>query len=130
MEKVKAQVGFKGTLKEFFEHIRTDPKFKPASREWLQQAYVAIGKRLDATLPKLFSTLPKAPLEIRPVPALTEKGAARGSYNPGTPDGSRPGHLLLQRLRSAVADDAGDGDALPPRRRAGAPFPDQPGAGE
>ncbi|WP_324748727.1 DUF885 domain-containing protein [Sphingomonas sp. LY54] len=91
MEEVKAQVGFKGTLKEFFEHIRTDPKFKPASREALQQGYVAIGKRLDATLPRLFSTLPRAPLEIRPVPALTEKGAARGSYNPGTPDGSRPG---------------------------------------
>jgi uncharacterized protein (DUF885 family) len=91
MEKVKAEVGFTGTLQQFFEHIRTDPKFKPSSREWLQQTYVAIGKRLDATLPNLFSTLPKAPLEIRPVPALTEKGAARGSYNPGTPDGSRPG---------------------------------------
>jgi uncharacterized protein (DUF885 family) len=91
MEKVKAQVGFDGTLQQFFEHIRTDPKFKPASREALQQGYVAIGKRLDATLPKLFSTLPRAPLDIRPVPALTEKGAARGSYQPGTPDGSRPG---------------------------------------
>ncbi|HMI39597.1 MAG TPA: DUF885 domain-containing protein, partial [Sphingomicrobium sp.] len=91
MEGVKKQVGFDGTLKQFFEHVRTDPKFKPASREWLQQGYVAIGKRLDATLPKEFSTLPKAPLEIRPVPALTEKGAARGSYNAGTPDGSRPG---------------------------------------
>ena len=91
MEKVKTQVGFTGTLPEFFEHIRTDPKFKPASREWLQQEYVRIGKRLDATLPNLFSTLPKAPLEIRPVPALTEKGAARGSYQQGTPDGSRPG---------------------------------------
>jgi uncharacterized protein (DUF885 family) len=91
MEAVKRQVGFTGTLKEFFEHIRTDPKFKPASREAFQQVFVAIGKRLDATLPNLFSTLPRAPLEIRPVPALTEKGAARGSYNPGTPDGSRPG---------------------------------------
>jgi uncharacterized protein (DUF885 family) len=91
METVKEQVGYKGTLQQFFEHIRTDPKFKPASREALQQGYVAIGKRLDATLPKLFSTLPKAPLEIRPVPALTEKGAARGSYQQGTPDGSRPG---------------------------------------
>ena len=91
METVKEQVGYKGTLQQFFEHIRTHPKFKPASREALQQGYVAIGKRLDATLPKLFSTLPKAPLEIRPVPALTEKGAARGSYQQGTPDGSRPG---------------------------------------
>ena len=91
MEAVKREVGFAGTLKDFFEHIRTDPKFKPASREALQQGYVAIGKRLDATLPRLFSTIPKAPLEIRPVPALTEKGAARGSYQAGTPDGSRPG---------------------------------------
>ena len=91
MEKVKKQVGFIGTLKEFFEHIRTDPKFKPVSREALQQGYVAIGKRVDLALPRLFRTLPRAPLEIRPVPALTEKGAARGSYNAGTPDGSRPG---------------------------------------
>jgi uncharacterized protein (DUF885 family) len=91
MEAVKDQVGFKGTLQQFFEHIRTDPKFKPASREALQQGYVAIGKRVEATLPRLFSTVPKAPLEIRPVPALTEKGAARGSYQGGTPDGSRPG---------------------------------------
>lgn len=91
MEGVKAQVGFTGTLQQFFEHIRTDPKFKPKSREQLQQGYVAIGKRLDSTLPRMFSTLPKTPLEIRPVPALTEKGAARGSYQSGTTDGSRPG---------------------------------------
>jgi uncharacterized protein (DUF885 family) len=91
MESVKAQVGFTGTLQQFFEHIRTDPKFKPVSREALQQGYVAIGKRLDATLPSMFSTIPRTPLEIRPVPALTEKGAARGSYQGGTVDGSRPG---------------------------------------
>jgi uncharacterized protein (DUF885 family) len=91
MEAVKAQVGFTGTLQLFFEHIRTDPNFKPRSREALQQGYVAIGKRLDATLPTMFSTIPKTPLEIRPVPALTEKGAARGSYQGGTVDGSRPG---------------------------------------
>ena len=91
MEKVKTEVGFTGTLQQFFEHIRTDPKFKPKSREALQQGYVAIGKRLDATLPTMFSTIPKTPLEIRPVPALTEKGAARGSYQSGTTDGSRPG---------------------------------------
>ncbi|HEU0133546.1 MAG TPA: DUF885 domain-containing protein, partial [Allosphingosinicella sp.] len=91
MEAVKSQVGFSGTLQQFFEHIRTDPKFKPKSREQLQQGYVAIGRRLDATLPTMFSTIPKTPLEIRPVPALTEKGAARGSYQSGTTDGSRPG---------------------------------------
>jgi uncharacterized protein (DUF885 family) len=91
MEKVKAQVGFKGTLREFFDHIRTDPKFKPKSKQWLTERYYAIGKEVDANIGKLFSTTPKTPLKIEPTPALTEKGAARGSYNPGTPDGSRPG---------------------------------------
>lgn len=91
MEGVKRQVGFSGTLKEFFEHIRTDPKFKPASREAFQQGFVGIGARVAQTLPRLFATVPKTRLEIRPVPALTEKGAARGSYVQGSPDGARPG---------------------------------------
>ncbi|WP_309603285.1 DUF885 domain-containing protein [Sphingomonas sp.] len=91
MAAVKQQVGFTGTLKQFFNHIRTDPKFRPESREWMQAQYVATGKKLDATLPKLFATLPKTALLIRPTPALTEKGAARGSYSRGNPDGSRPG---------------------------------------
>nr|WP_295370731.1 DUF885 domain-containing protein [uncultured Sphingosinicella sp.] len=91
METVKNKVGFKGTLPQFFEHIRTDPKFKPKSKEWMTQEYYAIGKRVDARIGELFSTLPKTTLEIRPVPAYREKTDAGGSYNSGTPDGSRPG---------------------------------------
>jgi uncharacterized protein (DUF885 family) len=91
MEKVKAQVGFKGTLQQFFDHIRTDPKFKPKSKQALTDGYYAIGKRVDVNIGKLFATLPKSPLEIRPVPAYREKNDAAGSYQQGTPDGSRPG---------------------------------------
>ena len=46
---------------------------------------------MDARVGSLFSTLPKSKLEIRPVPAYSEKGAAGGYYDRGTPDGSRPG---------------------------------------
>ncbi|HXG80208.1 MAG TPA: DUF885 domain-containing protein [Sphingomicrobium sp.] len=91
MEKVKAEVGFKGTLKEFFDYLRTDPKFKMASREALTQAYYDIGRKVDAKLPEYFSTLPKAKLEIRPYDPVIEKFQAGGSYEQGTPDGSRPG---------------------------------------
>jgi uncharacterized protein (DUF885 family) len=91
MEAVKAEVGFKGGLKEFFDFIRTDPKFKFASKEAMRDAYYAVGKRVDETVPKLFSTLPRSGLEIRPVPAFKEKTDAAGSYQSGTPDGSRPG---------------------------------------
>ncbi len=91
MKKVMQQVGFKGSLQDFFTHITTDPKFKPESREALTQGYYAIGKRVDAALPKLFRTVPKTPLEIRPYPDFLEKDSAGGSYQPGAPDGSRPG---------------------------------------
>jgi uncharacterized protein (DUF885 family) len=91
LQGVKRKVGFTGSDKEFFDHIRSDPKFKVATKEDLTKGYYAIGKRVDANLPKLFRTVPRAPLEVRPVPPLTEKGAAGGSYESGTPDGSRPG---------------------------------------
>ncbi|GGE18387.1 hypothetical protein GCM10011529_26030 [Polymorphobacter glacialis] len=91
MEAVKAQVGYKGTNKEFFEFIRTDPQFKPKSKQDLTDRYYAVGKRVDAVVGNLFSTIPKTSLEIRPVPAFKEKTDAGGSYQGGTPDGSRPG---------------------------------------
>ena len=91
METVKQQVGFKGTLPEFFTFIRTDPQFKPASKQALTDAYLAVGKRVDAAIPALFSAVPKSRLEIRPVPAFKEKTDAGGSYQGGAPDGSRPG---------------------------------------
>jgi uncharacterized protein (DUF885 family) len=91
METIKNKVGFRGTLGQFFQHIRTDPKFKPQSKEWLAERYYAVGRQVDQRIGTLFSTLPKSKLEIRPVPAYREKTDAGGSYQSGTPDGSRPG---------------------------------------
>jgi uncharacterized protein (DUF885 family) len=91
MEGVKTQVGFKGTLPAFFEFLRTAPKFRPASKQALRDEYYAIGKRVDARVGEIFSTLPKTALEIRPVPDYREKTDAGGSYMQGAPDGSRPG---------------------------------------
>ena len=91
MAAVKTQVGFKGTLAEFFEDLRTNPKFQPASKQALTDAFFAVGKRVDTAVPALFSTIPVSRLEIRPVPAFKEKTDAAGSYQGGAPDGSRPG---------------------------------------
>jgi uncharacterized protein (DUF885 family) len=90
-ETVKNEVGFTGTLKQFFEHIRTSPKFRPESREALTQAYYEVAKKVEPLLPQFFSTFPKAQLEIRPYEPFREKFEAGGSYEQGTPDGSRPG---------------------------------------
>jgi uncharacterized protein (DUF885 family) len=91
MEAIKKEVKFKGTLAEFFEHLRTAPEFKPKSREALTQGYYAIGKLVDTKIQSQFKFLPKAPLEIKPYEEFREKYEAGGSYQSGTPDGSRPG---------------------------------------
>jgi len=91
MEQVRNEVGFKGTLAEFFTFIRTDPQFKRKSREELTQRYYDIGKMVDAKIGEYFSVLPKTPLQIRPYEEFREKFEAGGSYQQGTPDGKRPG---------------------------------------
>ncbi len=91
MEAIKKEVGFKGTLAEFFEHLRTDPKFKETSREALTQRYYDIGKKVDAVIGQQFKVIPKAPLKIKPYEEFREKYEAGGSYQNGTPDGKRPG---------------------------------------
>ncbi len=91
MEKVKQRVGFKGTLAEFFVAVRNDPKLHPASVQAFGDGFRAIGKRVDVAIPREFSTIPKTPLEIRPVPDFLEKNQAGAYYNGGTPDGKRPG---------------------------------------
>ncbi|HEY0129833.1 MAG TPA: DUF885 domain-containing protein [Allosphingosinicella sp.] len=91
MEAVKARTGFKGTLSQFFEYLRTDPKFAAVSRDALREGYEAIARRVEARIGEQFSTIPKSPLEIRAVEPFREKTEAGGSYQQGTPDGSRPG---------------------------------------
>jgi uncharacterized protein (DUF885 family) len=91
MEAIRKEVGFNGTLPEFFDHLRNDPKFKLDSREALTKGYYDIGKTVDGVISSQFKYLPKAPLEIRPYEEFREKYEAGGSYQSGTPDGARPG---------------------------------------
>ena len=91
LEKLKKEVKFKGTLTEFFDYVRTDTKFQPKTREGLTQSYYDIGKQVDAKIGDYFSLIPKSPLEIRPYDTSTEEFEAGGSYQSGSPDGTRPG---------------------------------------
>ncbi len=90
-EKVRSEVGFSGDLHRFFDYMRTSPTFQPKSREQITQDYYRLKTAVEAKVPQYFSMVPKTPLMIRPYPAYREKFEAGGSYNSGTPDGSRPG---------------------------------------
>ncbi|GAA4866864.1 DUF885 domain-containing protein [Luteimonas vadosa] len=91
IRKVMGQVGFKGSLQEFFEFMRTDPRFQFESEQALLDNYKTIGATVDRNVHKLFSLVPKAPFEIRPVEPFRAKSAAGGQYAPPSEDGSRPG---------------------------------------
>jgi len=78
-------------LREFFDYVRDAKQFQYASKEEMRQAFLTIGKTVDQHVRSQFSLIPKAPLEIRPVPEYREKTDAGGSYQQGTPDGTRPG---------------------------------------
>ena len=91
MDKIRQETGFKGNLGKFFDYIRTSRKFQAKSRDELTQGYYAMQKKVEPKLHALFSTMPKAPLEIRPYDPFREKFEAGGSYEEGSADGSRPG---------------------------------------
>jgi uncharacterized protein (DUF885 family) len=91
MEQVKQQLGYTGPLDEFFDYMRTDPRFHPKTREELADGFKAVAKAVNAQNPRFFNHVPKTPLLIQPYPAYREKYEAGGSYNQGASDASRPG---------------------------------------
>ena len=91
MERVKDEVGFEGTMAEFFEHLRNDPQYHFQTEEEILQAYDDLRNTIDPKLGKLFGTLAEAPYVIKPVEPFRAQSMAAAQYMPGTPDGSRPG---------------------------------------
>jgi uncharacterized protein (DUF885 family) len=95
MEAIKAQVGFTGTLQQFFAHIKDGQQFKYPNTEAGREQYLkdanAFIQQAMAAAPRYFSRLPKAPLEVRAVEKWRQDTASVAFYNSPTPDGSRPG---------------------------------------
>ncbi|TDE01100.1 DUF885 domain-containing protein [Flavobacterium sandaracinum] len=91
MEKVKTQVGFKGTLLEFFEEVRNKKELKPFTKpEEVIANFQSIYTRIKPNVDKLFALQPKTKFEIRRTEAFREQTAS-AEYNQGTADGTRPG---------------------------------------
>jgi uncharacterized protein (DUF885 family) len=91
METIRKEVGFEGSLEQFFDYLRTAKRFQPKSREELRNGFLAVKRKVEGKIPAFFALTPKAPLEIRSYEPFREKFEAGGSYEQGTPDGSRPG---------------------------------------
>ncbi|WP_417493577.1 DUF885 domain-containing protein [Maricaulis sp.] len=96
MQDIMTQVGFEGSLQEFFEFMRTDPQFYYSNDEAGRTAYLADATALidtmRETLPQMFFTFPRAELEVRRVEPFREASAGKAFYNRPAPDGSRPAY--------------------------------------
>jgi uncharacterized protein (DUF885 family) len=95
METLKAKIGFKGTLEEFFVHMRTDDRFYVPNDDAGRARYLKIAEdylaAMKAALPKYFGRLPKADLVVKRVESFREEPGGAAHYSSGAPDGSRPG---------------------------------------
>jgi hypothetical protein len=97
MSAIQRQVGFPGTLQQFFAHMRTRPQNffpnTPAGRQMYLDETDRVMKAMTARLPEYFSeaATPKAPLNVKAVEPFREKSAGKAFYQDPSPDGVRPG---------------------------------------
>lgn len=95
MKGIMKTVGFEGSLQDFFEFMRTDPRFYYTGDDEGKQKYLAhataVIDTMKGELDKLFLTKPKADIVVKAVEPFREESAGKAFYQRGTPDGSRPG---------------------------------------
>jgi uncharacterized protein (DUF885 family) len=95
MEGIKAQVGFKGSLADFFVHLRTDPRYFYKTGDELLQAYRAVAKRIDPELVKISKRLPRVTYGVLPIPDAVAPITTTAYANFGSTDGSRPPYVYV-----------------------------------
>ena len=95
MLQVMQEVGFKGSLQDFFKFLRTDPQFYYKNPKDLFEAYEALAKSVDPKLVNLFRVLPRMPYGVEAIPAETAPSQTTAYYRQGAADGSRAGTYFV-----------------------------------
>ncbi len=96
MTRLAQSQGYKD-LASFRVAINADPKWKPTSEQQIVDDFAKYIHAMEPRLPELFTLLPKAPVTVEAIPDFAKAEATH--YNAGTPDGKRPGRVVV-----AVAD--------------------------
>jgi uncharacterized protein (DUF885 family) len=107
MTKLAQSQGYKD-LASFREAVNNDPKWKPTSERQILYDYEKYIHQMEPKLPELFGLLPKSPVTVEPIPDFAK--AAATHYVQGTPDGKRPGRVVVAvsnpTKRTLVDDEA------------------------
>lgn len=99
MEAIVRQVEFKGSFREFLNHLRTDPQFYYGSENELLSAYREVCMRINPQLVKLFRRLPRVPYGVEPIPAHIAPDTTAAYYREPSADGSRAGTYFVNLYR-------------------------------
>ena len=99
MAELAPQTGYRGSLHDVIAQLREDPANYYATPNALLDAYRAIAKRIDPELVKVFSTLPRLPYGVVPIPAALAPDTTTAYYWPGALDGSRAGSYYVNLYR-------------------------------
>src|SRR4051812_11105561 len=98
----------KKDLASFRDAINNDPNWKPKTEQQIVDDFRKYIEQMQPKLPELFGLLPKAPVTVEPIPDFAK--AAATHYVAGTPDGKRPGRVVVAvsdpTTRSLVDDEA------------------------
>ncbi len=89
MDAIIASTGFEGSYAEFLEFLRTDAQFYAATPQALLDRAAWITNRIQTVAPRYFTTLPRMPLVVAPVPAALAPNYTGGRYSPGSYSGRR-----------------------------------------
>ena len=102
MQLVIDELEFEGSFADFLNFLRTDPQFYYDTPEELFEGYLAVSKRIDPELIKLFGKLPRMPYGLRAIPNNIAPDTTTAYYNQPAADGSRPGYYYVNLYRPEV----------------------------
>jgi uncharacterized protein (DUF885 family) len=95
-------------LAAFRESLKTNPKYQPTSSEQIVDDFRKYIAQMQPKLPELFGFIPGSPVTVEPMPDFEPGNATH--YQTGTPDGKRPGRVVVATanftLRSLIDDEA------------------------
>jgi uncharacterized protein (DUF885 family) len=114
MERIQAEMtaiatkeGF-ADLAAFRASLKTNPKYIPTSSEQILDDFRRYIAQMEPKLPELFTLLPKSPVTVEAIPDF--QSAAATHYVTGTPDGKRPGRVVVATSnfaqRTLILDEA------------------------
>jgi uncharacterized protein (DUF885 family) len=107
MTAIAKKEGFED-LSSYSASLKTNPKYIPKSAEDILDDFRRYIAQMEPKLPELFTLLPKSPVTVEAIPDF--QAAAATHYVTGTPDGKRPGRVVVATSnfaqRSLILDEA------------------------